>query len=162
MLLLALPYSRPSRQKQVNLLHLHGIVQIHGMPIRYSIVKELKTHSFEQPSIEPSVSSVRSQRLKPNSGLLYVRFVLQFLCAGPARCISAALTSIAPGAAGVNRPGHNTVVRPIGRETLETSSQDHERTQINIKWRNPRRYGMQRLAPTWFQRLHPRSLLERR
>jgi hypothetical protein len=42
MLLLALPYSRPFRQKQVNLLHLHGIVQIHGMPIRYSIVKELE------------------------------------------------------------------------------------------------------------------------
>ncbi len=49
MLLLALPYSPSLEEEQVNLLHLHGIVQIHGMPIRYSIVKELKTCSAFRP-----------------------------------------------------------------------------------------------------------------
>ena len=61
MLLLALPYSRPFRQKQVNLLHLHGIVQIHEMPIKYSIVKELEA-CFRQPPIKLSVSLVTDEK----------------------------------------------------------------------------------------------------
>jgi hypothetical protein len=140
MLLLALPYSHPFRQKQVNLLHLHGIVQIHGMPIRYSIVKELEAcYSLESKSLTRADSDSRLFFILTRTFLLMSEciighiFFLHFFTR-PERLES--------------RPRSEVFLRPVGCETRPAQSQAHT---LKIKWRFRADCGVQRLPPTDIQ-----------